>query len=193
MDKRIRLTAKQKTLIKRLRELLTKMKEEKVGILFDKEDGSLFFYNKSEVVETKGGCFIGSDYNEWYVNDGKVWITPDWEELEKDVVRIPDDAYIDGDGEEQWFELAVEPSTKEEIEALHKEEEFLKDYKRKNLQTTIAECEAEKQKYLKKIEDTVNSDGLPQKGKDYQKQLYTNLINELDVKIANAQKELAEL
>ena len=94
MDKRIRLTAKQKTLIKRLRELLTKMKEEKVGILFDKEDGSLFFYNKSEVVETKGGCFIGSDYNEWYVNDGKVWITPDWEELEKDVVRIPDDAYI---------------------------------------------------------------------------------------------------
>lgn len=193
MDKRIRLTAKQKTLIKRLRELLTKMKEEKVGILFDKEDGSLFFYNKSEVVETKGGCFIGSDYNEWYVNDGKVWITPDWEELEKDVVIIPDDAYIDGDGEEQWFELAVEPSTKEEIEALHKEEEFLKDYKRKNLQTTIAECEAEKQKYLKKIEDTVNSDGLPQKGKDYQKQLYTNLINELDVKIANAQKELAEL
>ena len=193
MDKRIRLTAKQKTLIKRLRELLTKMKEEKVGILFDKEDGSLFFYNKSEVVETKGGCFIGSDYNEWYVNDGKVWITPDWEELEKDVVRIPDDAYIDGDGEEQWFELAVEPSTKEEIEALHKEEEFLKDYKRKNLQTTIAECEAEKQKYLKKIEDTVNSDGLHQKGKDYQKQLYTNLINELDVKIANAQKELAEL
>ena len=93
----------------------------------------------------------------------------------------------------QWFELAVEPSTKEEIEALHNEEEFLKDYKRKNLQTTIAECEAEKQKYLKKIEDTVNSDGLPQKGKDYQKQLYTNLINELDVKIANAQKELAEL
>ena len=193
MDKRIRLTAKQKTLIKRLRELLTKMKEEKVGILFDKEDGSLFFYNKSEVVETKGGCFIGSDYNEWYVNDGKVWITPDWEELEKDVVRIPDDAYIDGDGEEQWFELAVEPSTKEEIDALHKEEERLKDYKRKKLQATIAECEAEKNIYLKKIEEVLNSDGLPQKGKDYQKQLYTNLINELDVKIANAQKELAEL
>lgn len=189
MDKRIKLTAKQLTLINRLRDLLTKMRDENVGFLFDKEYRSLYFYNKSKVVKTKGGYGVGCD--EWYVDDGKVWITPDWEELEKDSIKIPDDEYIDG--EEQWFELAVEPSTKKEINALHKQEDFLKEYRRKSLQTTIAECEAEKQKCLKKIEDALNSDGLPKKGKDYQKKLYTNLIKDLDAKISNAQKELDEL
>ena len=144
MDKRIKLTAKQQTLIKRLRELLTKMKDENVGILFDKESSSLFFYNKSEVVDTKGGWGIGNDYDEWYVNDGKVWITPEWNELKKDGVRIPDDAYIDGD--DQWFELAVEPSTKEEIAAIQEQKDYMTECNRKRIQNTIAECEAEKQK-----------------------------------------------
>lgn len=67
------------------------------------------------------------------------------------------------------------------------------EYKRKNLQNTIVECEAEKQRYLKKIDEVLASEGLPQKGKDYQKKLYTNLIKDLGTKIANAKKELAEL
>ena len=41
MDKRIKLTAKQQTLINRLRDLLTKMRDENVGFLFDKENSSL--------------------------------------------------------------------------------------------------------------------------------------------------------
>jgi hypothetical protein len=43
------------------------------------------------------------------------------------------------------------------------------------------------------MEEALNSDGLPQKGKDYHKQLYTNRIKDMDSKIADAQKELAEL
>jgi hypothetical protein len=43
------------------------------------------------------------------------------------------------------------------------------------------------------MEEALNSDGLPQKGKDYQKQLYTNKIKDMDAEIASAQKELAEL
>ena len=80
MDKRIKLTAKQQTLIKRMRELLAKMKDENVGILFDKENSSLYFYNKSNVVETEGGWGVGNDYDEWSIQDGKVWITPEYEE-----------------------------------------------------------------------------------------------------------------
>lgn len=191
MDKRIKLTAKQQTLIKRMRELLAKMKDENVGILFDKENSSLYFYNKSNVVETEGGWGVGNDYDEWSIQDGKVWITPEYEELEKDSVNIPYDEYIDGD--DQWFSIAVAPSTKAEIAAIQEHKDFMKECKRKSLQNTIAECETEKQKYLKKIDEVLASEGLPQKGKDYQKKLYTNLIKDQETKITNAQKELAEL
>lgn len=187
MDKRIKLTAKQQTLINRLRDLLTKMRDENVGFLFDKENSSLYFFNKSNVIGTEGRWGVGCDYNEC----DKVWITPEYEELEEDSVNIPYDDYIDG--EEQWFSLAVAPSTKAEIAAIQKHKDFMKECKRKSLQNTIAECESEKQKYLKKIEEALNSDGLPKKGKDYQKKLYTNLIKDLETKIANAQNELAEL
>ena len=173
MDKRIKLTAKQKALIKRLKELLSRIGDENIGILFDKENNSLYFYNKSNVIGLEGGWGIGND--EWSVQDDKVWITPEYEELEEDCVNIPYDEYIDGD--EQWFALAVAPSTKAEIAAIQKQKDYMTEYKRKNLQNTIVECEAEKQRYLKKIDEVLASEGLPQKGKDYQKKLYTNLIN----------------
>ena len=189
MDKRIKLTAKQKALIKRLKELLSRIGDENIGILFDKENNSLYFYNKSNVIGSEGGWGIGS--NEWSVQDDKVWITPEYEDLEEDCVNIPYDEYIDGD--EQWFALAVAPSTKAEIAAIQKQKDYMTEYKRKNLQNTIVECEAEKQRYLKKIDEVLASEGLPQKGKDYQKKLYTNLIKDLGTKIANAKKELAEL
>ena len=189
MDKRIKLTAKQQTLINRLRDLLTKMKDENVGFLFDKENSLLFFYNKSNVIGSAGGWGIGSD--DWSVQDDKVWITPEYEDLEEDCVNIPYDEYIDGD--DQWFALAVAPSTKTEIAAIQKQKDSMTEYKRNSLQNTIAECEAEKQKYLKKIDEVLASEGLPQKGKDYQKKLYTGLIKDLETKIANAQKELNEL
>jgi hypothetical protein len=190
MDKRIKLTAKQLTLINRLRDLLTKMRDENVGFLFDKENSSLYFYNKSNVIGSEGGWGV-NDLVDWSVQDDKVWITPEYEELEKDSVNIPYDEYIDGD--EQWFSIAVAPSTKAEIAAIQKHKDFMKEYKRKGLQNTIAECESEKQRCLKKIEEAMNSDGLPKKGKDYQKKLYTNLIKDLETKISNAQKELSEL
>ena len=189
MDKRIKLTAKQKALIKRLKELLSRIGDENIGILFDKENNSLYFYNKSNVIGLEGGWGIGND--EWSVQDDKVWITPEYEELEEDCVNIPYDEYIDGD--EQWFALAVAPSTKAEIAAIQKHKDFMKECNRKILQKTIAECEAEKQRYLKKIDEVLASEGLPQKGKNYQKKLYTGLIKDLEAKIANAQKELAEL
>jgi hypothetical protein len=47
--------------------------------------------------------------------------------------------------------------------------------------------------FQKKMEEAMNSEGLPQKGKDYQKRLFTKLIKENDEKIAEAQKELDEL
>ena len=189
MDKRIKLTAKQQTLIKRLRELLTKMKDENVGFLFDKENSLLFFYNKSNVIGSAGGWGIGSD--DWSVQDDKVWITPEYEELEENSVNIPYDEYITN--YEQWFSIAVAPSTKAEIAAIQKQKDSMTEYKRNSLQNTITECEAEKQKYLKKIDEVLASEGLPQKGKDYQKKLYTGLIKDLETKIANAQKELNEL
>lgn len=190
MDKRIKLTAKQQTLINRLRDLLTKMRDENVGFLFDKENSLLYFYNKSNVIGSAGGWGV-NDRDEWSVQDDKIWITPEYEELEEDRVNIPYDEYIDGD--EQWFSIAVAPSTKAEVAAIQKQKDFMTEYKRKNLQNTIAECETEKQKYLKKIDEVLTSEGLPQKGKDYQKNLYTNLIKDLETKIANAQKELVEL
>lgn len=189
MDKRIKLTAKQQTLIKRMRELLAKMKDEQLGII--SWEGDLAFYNKSNVIDTEYGWGIGDTTDEWSVEDGKVWIVPDYDELLESLVTIPADITLDR--EEDWLCLAVEPSTKEEIAAIQKEKDFMKESKRNDLQNTIAECESEKQKCLKKIEKAMNSDGLPQKGKDYQKQLYTNKIKELDNKISNAQKELSEL
>ena len=190
MDKRIKLTAKQQTLINRLRDLLTKMRDENVGFLFDKENSLLYFYNKSNVIGSAGGWGV-NDRDEWSVQDDKIWITPEYEELEEDRVNIPYDEYIDGD--EQWFSIAVAPSTKAEVAAIQKQKDSMTEYKRNSLQNTIAECEAEKQKYLKKIDEVLASEGLPQKGKDYQKKLYTGLIKDLETKIANAQKELNEL
>jgi len=190
MDKRIKLTAKQQTLINRLRDLLTKMRDENVGFLFDKENSLLYFYNKSNAIGIEGGS---GAYNldEWSVRDDKVWITPEYEELEENSVNIPYDEYITN--YEQWFSIAVAPSTKAEIAAIQKHKDFMKECNRKILQKTIAECEAEKQKYLKKIDEALASEGMPQKGKNYQKKLYTGLIKDLEAKIANAQKELAEL
>ena len=189
MDKRIKLTAKQLTLIKRMRELITKMKDEHLGII--SWEGDLAFYNKANVIDKKYGWGIGDSTDDWYVEDGKVWIIPDYDELSESVVSINADITIDR--EDDWLSFAVEPSTKEEIEVLHEQQDGQKEYRRKCLQTTIAEYEAEKNKFLKKMEEALNSDGLPQKGKDYQKQLYTNRIKDMDSKIADAQKELAEL
>ena len=189
MDKRIKLTAKQLTLIKRMRELITKMEDEHLGII--SWEGDLAFYNKANVIDKKYGWGIGDSTDDWYVEDGKVWIIPDYDELSESVVSINADITIDR--EDDWLSFAVEPSTKEEIEVLHEQQDGQKEYRRKCLQTTIAEYEAEKNKFLKKMEEALNSDGLPQKGKDYQKQLYTNRIKDMDSKIADAQKELAEL
>lgn len=189
MDKRIKLTAKQLTLIKRMKELLTKMKEEQLGIV--SLEGNLCFYNKSNVIDTDSGYGVGDDNGDWFVEDGKVWITPEYEELTESEIRIPVDVSLYR--EEDWLCFAVEPSTQEEMDALTEQGKGVKEERKQYLQQTIAECEAEKQKYLKKIEDALNSDGLPQKGKDYQKQLYTNKIKDLDAKISNAQKVLDEL
>ena len=191
MDKRIKLTAKQLRLVKRFSELISKMKEEQIGIVSFEYSRDLWFYNKSKVISTDSGWGVGDMCDDWYVRNRKVWITPDYDEIEDSFVDLPVDITVDKD--EEWFSLAVEASTKAELEEVEKLEQSQKEFKRKQLQAVIAGCKSEKQKFQKKMEEAMNSEGLPQKGKDYQKRLFTKLIKENDEKIAEAQKELDEL
>jgi hypothetical protein len=121
MDKRIKLTAKQLTLVKRLKELLTKMEKEQIGVIYYESFSNLSFYNKSNVIDTDSGWGVGNDCGEWYVQDGKVWISPDFEDFNETDITIPIDITLDSD--EDWLVFAVEPSTKEELEALAEQDQ----------------------------------------------------------------------
>ena len=193
MDKRIKLTAKQQSLIKRMRELITKMQEEHLGLISC--EGDVLFYNKANVIDKDYGYGIGGTVvdgnNDWNVHNGKVWLSPDYDDLSEPYIHIPFDITLDR--EDEWLALAVEPSTKEEIEAVEKEKLQQNDDRIKELEDIISKAEAEKQKCIDKINEVLTCDGLPQKGKDYQKKIYTGKINALDEEINNAQNELKNL
>ena len=78
MDKRLKLTQKQKKLVKQLQETFCELEKEKIGIVGDYSGGlltDLCFYNKEEVLDS--GCHDGNvkedtyeEYDKEMLNDG---------------------------------------------------------------------------------------------------------------------------
>ena len=88
MDKRLKLTDKQQSLVKQLEKLFNDLKKEKVGIVLRQDDClSLGFYNESEVLTTiwDDNCYFYDedkfeDYKEECsdeeAEEGQIWYTP---------------------------------------------------------------------------------------------------------------------
>ena len=114
MDKRLKLTDKQQSLVKQLEKLFNDLKKEKVGIVLRQDDClSLGFYNESEVLTTiwDDNCyFYDEDQFENYkdecsdeeAEEGQIWYTPgirDFTPLPINVVNACTDS---------WFAVLLE-------------------------------------------------------------------------------------
>ncbi len=114
MDKRLKLTDKQQSLVKQLEKLFNDLKKEKVGIVLRQDDClSLGFYNESEVLTTiwDDNCyFYDEDQFENYkdecsdeeAEEGQIWYTPgisDFTPLPINVVNACTD---------NWFAVLLE-------------------------------------------------------------------------------------
>ena len=114
MDKRLKLTDKQQSLVKQLEKLFNDLEKEKVGIVLRQDDGlSLGFYNESEVLSTiwDDRCyFYDEDQFENYkeecsdeeAEEGQIWYTPglsDFTSLPINVVNACTD---------NWFAVLLE-------------------------------------------------------------------------------------
>ena len=114
MDKRLKLTDKQQSLVKQLEKLFNDLKKEKVGIVLRQDDClSLEFYNESEVLTTiwDDNCyFYDEDQFENYkdecsdeeAEEGQIWYTPgirDFTPLPINVVNACTD---------NWFAVLLE-------------------------------------------------------------------------------------
>ena len=114
MDKRLKLTDKQQSLVKQLEKLFNDLEKEKVGIVLRQDDGlSLGFYNESEVLSTiwDDRCyFYDEDQFENYkdecsdeeAEEGQIWYTPgisDFTPLPINVVNACTD---------NWFAVLLE-------------------------------------------------------------------------------------
>lgn len=85
MDKRLKLTDKQKQLVEQLKETIEKMQEAKVGILAD-DDINLFFFNKEQVSDWNYLDNVSDDYEMRidsmpYIQVGSIRVFPEDEAL----------------------------------------------------------------------------------------------------------------
>lgn len=127
MDKRLELTEKQKELVKGLSDTFEEMKKENVGIMLcDVSDHHvLAFVNKSDVLYFDRCDYYEheGDENDWHIWKDNVIIEPNPDDLS--TVELPYELYLDVYGEENddFFSVALTPSTPEEVEALKQSRE----------------------------------------------------------------------
>lgn len=91
MDKRLKLTPKQKKLVKRLQGLFEEMKKEQIGVVLDIPEYCYRFYNKADILEAVP---LGGDFNEYdtYFDDDE-GLGPNGEDLSEllfDAEKSPD-------------------------------------------------------------------------------------------------------
>lgn len=91
MDRRLKLTAKQKELVKDLEKAFAALEKEHVGILFDMDYGVIRLYNESESLSFDTSYEYSQDEDEYFeeaygdyleeTEEGCVWYSPKAEEL----------------------------------------------------------------------------------------------------------------
>lgn len=201
MDKRLKLTRKQKGLVDRLRKLFDELKKENVGVLAEYDDFSfdgLIFYNASEVYDRDVfDCYnddaeITENYRDYSVNydadEDTVWYTPDPGDVERLILHHYIDSPVCGDN---WFSVL-----------LYKDEKADEFIQRKAKQEKLAPLLEKKDKLEKKIEEYENAiisgeDGLKRlEEKNVAPEIIEEEKTQITInktRISELQKEISEL
>lgn len=107
MDKRLKLTPKQKKLVKRLQETFEEMKKEQIGVVVDTREFCYRFFNKADIIEAVplgDTDYHGFHFDSYFDNDeglgpngddlsallfdvektpDHIWYAPDYDDLEE--------------------------------------------------------------------------------------------------------------
>ena len=216
MDNRLKLTRKQKGLVKRLRKLFYELEKENVGVMVEYSDfdlDGLIFYNASEVYDTDDFDFddydgeVTENYIEESVNEtadeDTIWYVPD----PGDVERLVFDSFIGKncccgnnwfsvllDRDERVDEFYRRKAKQEKLKAKQEEQALLVDKMNKSAkeievyEQAIISCEDTiKMLEDKKVEQKVIDEEYAQIASNKTR------INELQKEISELSKEITEL
>lgn len=190
MDKRLKLTDKQQSLVKQLEKLFNDLEKEKVGIVLRQDDGlSLGFYNESEVLSTiwDDRCyFYDEDQFENYkeecsdeeAEEGQIWYTPglsDFTSLPINVVNACTD---------NWFAVLLEKNEDTDKYIIEKE-------KARMLAPLLEKIDKLKKK-MNKIENAV-ADGEDSIRQLEEKGVPQEIINEEKANLESNKKKIEKM
>ena len=192
MDKRLELTEKQKSVIKKLADVFKELQEEKVGIVSCQDhftfDG-FKFYNASDVISSDilDTSYVEGDIEDYFevfensgeeAEEGQIWYTPPFglEFMEVQVDQMESSDY--------WFSLLMERTEDTDI--------FFRKREKANELAPLMEKRKKLEKEMKRYVDAL-ADGEENLHRLEEKGLPQEIIDEEREKINTTKKDLEEL